>query len=193
MHSFLGPSIGIQSTSGHGLFSSGISCPYPADQGGFLLASSTLFLVSQSLVFEHSLCQMTFSPCKCVVIILTACLQIWIFLSNIRVICVCDISRQSFSCGHFADIVTWLKKLACSVFKSNLEQCFLCAGVIRELFQTPLSVSGHFLCISTKSSSRGSSKHCCFIIPRLRCGPGSATEWWRAREACRGESDLLAF
>lgn len=108
-------------------------------------------------------------------------------------LCVCDISRQSFSCGHFADIVTWLKKLACSVFKSNLEQCFLCAGVIRELFQTPLSVSGHFLCIGTKSSSRGSSKHCCFIIPCLRCGLGSAREWWRAREACRGESDLLAF
>lgn len=111
MHSFLGPSIGSQSTSGHGLFSSGISCPYPADQGGFLLASGTLFLVSQSLVFEHSLCQMTFSPCKCVVIILTACLQIWVFLSNICVICVCDISRQSFSCGHFQTLWPGLKNL----------------------------------------------------------------------------------
>lgn len=50
-HSFQGPNICIQRTWGHGLFSSRISCPCPADWGGFLLASRTLFLLSQSSVF----------------------------------------------------------------------------------------------------------------------------------------------
>lgn len=41
---------------------------------------------------------------------LTACLQILVFLSDVYVICGCDISIRSFSCGQFADILTWLKK-----------------------------------------------------------------------------------